>query len=56
MADACRRLLEAGAESVRDFSVEDVPIEDVISRLFVNGEGDGAAGEPTLTTAGAAEH
>lgn len=52
VADVCRRLLEAGAEPVRDFSVEDMPIEDVISRLFVN-EGEG---EPSLTTAGAAEH
>ena len=52
MAAVCRRLLEADAEPVRDFSVEDVPIEDVIGRLFT----DGAGGEGRLTTAGPVEH
>ncbi len=48
MAAVCRQLLEAGAEPVRDFSVEDVPIEDVIGRLFT----DGATGKGGLTKAG----
>ena len=50
MAAVCRQLLEESGEPVRDFSVEDVPIEDVIGRIFVDGAGEGG-----LTTAGAVQ-
>ena len=50
MAAVCRQLLEESGEPVRDFSVEDVPIEDVIGRIFVDGAGEGG-----LTKTGAVQ-